>query len=160
MANLSDYKKILNWALVVKAKAEGQVKTLFGQEIIQYTPTQSDMKSMRDGYKILTQMMFSVGALEVWPHVHGMPVLRSPDDLKHWYTASLDPRDYSMMASHLFGTTRMGLDPVSSVVNSNFQVHGWPGVYVLDSSVFPTNIGVNPQHTIMAVARLGASRLL
>src|SRR3989338_3482572 len=93
MANLSDYKKILNWALVVKAKASGQVKTLFGQDIIQYTPTPADMKSMRDGYQILSQMMFAVGALEVYPHVHGMPILRSPDDLKHWKTASLDPRD-------------------------------------------------------------------
>ena len=34
------------------------------------------------------------------------------------------------------------------------------GLYVVDSSVFPTNLGVNPQHTIMALATLLAERLV
>lgn len=157
---LRDYKKILNWALVVKAQAQGTVKTLFGKELISFTPNEHDMKAMRHGCRVLSEMMFAVGALEVYPHVHGMPVLRTPDDLKHWDTASLDPKAYSMMASHLFGTSRMGLDPANSVVNTNFELHGHPGIYVLDSSLFPTNLGVNPQHTIMAIARLGASRMV
>jgi len=38
-------------------------------------------------------------------------------------------------------------------------VHGTEGLYVVDSSVFPTNLGVNPQHTIMAMARLASQRL-
>jgi choline dehydrogenase-like flavoprotein len=29
----------------------------------------------------------------------------------------------------------------------------------VDSSIFPTNLGVNPQHSIMALARLAASRV-
>jgi choline dehydrogenase-like flavoprotein len=29
-------------------------------------------------------------------------------------------------------------------------------LYVVDSSLFPTNMGVNPQHSIMAIARLAA----
>lgn len=157
---LKDHKKVLNWATIIKAKAEGQVRSIFGREFITYTPAPADMMAMRDGYKKLSEMMFSVGALEVLPHVHGMPVLKSADDLKFWDTASIDPRDYSMMGSHFFGTTRMGPDPSNSVVDLNFQVHGHPGIYVLDSSVFPTNLGVNPQHAIMAIARLGASQLV
>ncbi|MES2504845.1 MAG: GMC family oxidoreductase [Myxococcota bacterium] len=157
---LMDYKKILNWAVIVKAKAKGSVKSVFGKDFIRYTPALEDMRAMRDGYKKLSEMMFAVGAKEVWPCVHGMPPLKSSDDLRHWDTASLDPRHYSMMASHLFGTARMGPNPTTSVVNTNFEVHGCPGVYVLDSSIFPTNLGVNPQHTIMAVARLGATHLL
>ncbi|MFW6197734.1 MAG: GMC oxidoreductase [Myxococcota bacterium] len=34
------------------------------------------------------------------------------------------------------------------------QSHELPGLYVLDSSIFPTNMGVNPQHTIGAIAWL------
>jgi choline dehydrogenase-like flavoprotein len=157
---LKDHRKVLNWATIIKAKAQGQVRSIFGRDFATYTPAPADMLAMRDGYKKLSEMMFAVGALEVLPHVHGMPVLKSPDDLKYWDTASIDPRDYSMMASHLFGTTRMGKDPSCSVVDLNFQIHNHPGIYVLDSSVFPTNLGVNPQHTIMAVARLGASLLI
>jgi choline dehydrogenase-like flavoprotein len=155
---MKDYRKILNWAQVIKAKAQGSVKRFWGKDWISYTPLPEDMKAMRDGYKTLSEMMFAVGAREVWPCIHGMPILKSANDLKLWDSCSLDPRDYSMMGSHLFGTTRMGPDPASSVVGLDFQVHGMPGVYVLDSSIFPTNLGVNPQHTIMAVARLGIQR--
>ena len=38
----------------------------------------------------------------------------------------------------------------------DFQVHGVDGLHVVDSSVFPTNLGVNPQHSIMAMSRLAA----
>jgi choline dehydrogenase-like flavoprotein len=104
-------------------------------------------------------MMFAAGAREIWPNVLGVPTLRSPDDLRHWDDASLNPQAYGMISSHLFGTARMGPDPRGSVVGLDFQVHGVRGLYVLDSSIFPTTIGVNPQHTIMAVSRLGAQRI-
>ena len=64
-----------------------------------------------------------------------------------------------MVATHLFGTCRAGRDPRSSVVDPRLKVHGIDGLYVMDSSVFPTNTGVNPQHAIMAVATVAAQRL-
>jgi choline dehydrogenase-like flavoprotein len=38
-------------------------------------------------------------------------------------------------------------------------VHDVAGLYVMDASVFPTNLGVNPQHSIMALAWVAASKL-
>jgi len=46
------------------------------------------------------------------------------------------------------------------VVDTRFQVFGTRGLHVVDSSVFPTNLGVNPQHTIMAMASLAADRIV
>ena len=57
------------------------------------------------------------------------------------------------------GAARMGPDPATSVVDGDLQVHGVDGLYVVDSSVFPTNLGVNPQHSIMALCRLATMRL-
>jgi len=45
------------------------------------------------------------------------------------------------------------------VVGRELEVHELPGLYVFDSSVFPSNIGVSPQHTICAVSWLAAERL-
>ena len=70
-----------------------------------------------------------------------------------------DPRCYSWILSHLFGTARMAARASAGVVGHDFAVHGVPNLVVADSSVFPTNLGVNPQHAIMAVARLCAERL-
>lgn len=159
MRQLADYKHLLNWAIVVRAEAEGSIGTLFGEDQIHYTPTVTDMARLRKALRVVAEMMFAVGAKEIFPSSHGIPSLHSADDLHKWDDASLDPRAYTLMASHLFGSTRMGKDPSKSVVGLDFQVHGTRGLYVVDSSVFPTNLGINPQHTIMAVARLAASRI-
>jgi choline dehydrogenase-like flavoprotein len=39
-------------------------------------------------------------------------------------------------------------------------VHGYEGLVIADASAIPTNLGVNPQHTIMALARLFSEELL
>lgn len=53
---------------------------------------------------------------------------------------------------HLMGTTVMGQDPETSVVDENGRCHDVSNLYVMDGSVFPTSSGMNPTATIMAVA--------
>jgi len=109
---------------------------------------------------VLAETFFAAGAREVWPGIFGVPsVLRSPDEVKHIAEGPLDPRAYSFIATHLFGAVRMGPDPRATAVGLDFATHEAERLYVVDSSVFPTNLGVNPQHSIMAVARLAASRI-
>jgi choline dehydrogenase-like flavoprotein len=96
----------------------------------------------------------------VWPGIYGLPsVIRSIDDVKLIEDASLDSRMWSFITTHLFGAARMGVDPKTSVVGPDFQTHEAKGLYVVDSSVFPTNLGVNPQHSIMGMSRLAATRI-
>lgn len=53
---------------------------------------------------------------------------------------------------HLMGTTRMGNDPDTSVVNGNGRSHEVENLYVIDGSVFTTAGAVNPTSTIQAIA--------
>jgi choline dehydrogenase-like flavoprotein len=54
------------------------------------------------------------------------------------------------------GTTRMGDDPATSVVDRDCRMHGMTNVYLAGSSVFPTGGYANPTLTILALAlRLG-----
>jgi choline dehydrogenase-like flavoprotein len=55
-------------------------------------------------------------------------------------------------ASHHMGTTRMGKDPETSVVNENLRVHGTENVYCAGSSVFPTSGCANPTFTLCALS--------
>lgn len=58
---------------------------------------------------------------------------------------------------HHCGTTRMGHDFETSVVDSNCRAHKFKNLYLHGSSVFPTNGWMNPTLTIVALAyRLGA----
>jgi choline dehydrogenase-like flavoprotein/nucleoside-diphosphate-sugar epimerase len=54
--------------------------------------------------------------------------------------------------AHTAGTTRMGADPASSVVDPALQVHGIKGLHVAGASVFPTSGHANPTLVIVALA--------
>ncbi len=56
------------------------------------------------------------------------------------------------LASHEAGTTRMGNDPRTSVVNSFCQAHDVKNLFVLSGSCFTTMPEKNPTHTIMALS--------
>jgi choline dehydrogenase-like flavoprotein len=156
---MADFGRLGSVACAVIAEAEGRVMPLGEGAVVFYGMTKNDVSRLRKGLRILAEIMFAAGAEAVFPGVHGLPPRLSKDELDKLDEAPLDPRCYTGVMTHLFSTARMGPDPKDSVVGLDFQVHDTRGVYVLDSSIFPTNIGVNPQHTIMAIAMAGARRM-
>jgi choline dehydrogenase-like flavoprotein len=157
---MADFPNMAIWGVQVRADAEGTVRPWGDRSRIEYTPAPSDMHKLRDGVRRLAELHFAAGALRVYPGVNGGPaVLRSADELPKLDALPLDPRDYSLIASHLFGTCRMSRDGAAGVVGFDGAAHGVRRLWVVDASVFPTNPGVNPQHSIMALAMLLAERL-
>jgi choline dehydrogenase-like flavoprotein len=53
---------------------------------------------------------------------------------------------------HLMGTTRMGADPASSVVDPAGRCHDVPNLFVTGASVFVTSGAVNPTNTLCALS--------
>jgi cholesterol oxidase len=46
----------------------------------------------------------------------------------------------------------MGKDATEGVVDDKFRVHGYENFYILDGSIVPGNLGVNPSLTITALS--------
>jgi len=161
MHRFGTFSHLAVWAVVVRAEAEGSVSLGWGgRDKVRLSLSHADVERARKGMALLARMMFEAGAREVWPGLHGIPgVLRSIDEVRRIEEAPADSRVFSFITTHLFGAARMGPDPRASVVGTDFGVHEAAGLYVVDSSVFPTNLGVNPQHSIMAVSRLAATRI-
>jgi choline dehydrogenase-like flavoprotein len=161
MREMLAFGQVAIWGVELRARARGRVRRgLLGGASISYDLTDQDVRLLKLAIKRLTQMMFAAGAREVLPGVHGLPDrIRSADQIEAIFDLPDDPRLMHFIAAHLFGTARMGPDPRSSVVGPTLEAHDLPGLYVLDSSVFPGNIGVNPQQSIMAVSWLAAERL-
>jgi choline dehydrogenase-like flavoprotein len=157
---LASFANVAVWVAQIRMRAEGVVDTQWdGRDRVRYTPTEDDMRSVRKALTTIGHLLFDAGARELWAGVHGVPVvITERDEVRLLEEGPLDPRCYSFIATHLFGAARMGRDPRGSAVGLDFQTHEARGLYVVDSSVFPTNLGVNPQHSIMALARLAATR--
>jgi len=149
------------WAGQVRSQAEGVVDTdMFGRDRIRFGVDQDDVIRVRRALGILARWMFESGAREIWPGIFGIPsVLTSIDEVKLIDDADLDPRNYGFITTHLFGAARMSHDAKDSVCTPEFETREVSRLFVVDSSVFPTNLGVNPQHTIMAMSRLAAGRI-
>jgi choline dehydrogenase-like flavoprotein len=64
-----------------------------------------------------------------------------------------------MGGHHHMGTTRMGDDPETSVVDRNCRVHSVENLYIAGSSVFATSGFANPTLTIVALAHRLANHL-
>lgn len=60
---------------------------------------------------------------------------------------------------HLMGGLGLGTDPAKSVVNPDFQLHGFSNIYSADSSIFPNAPGINPSLTIMALSKMCADKI-
>jgi len=61
------------------------------------------------------------------------------------------------VTAHILGGCRIAGGPEEGVIDSSHQVFGYPGLYVMDGSAIPANVGVNPSLTITAMAERAVS---
>jgi cholesterol oxidase len=61
--------------------------------------------------------------------------------------------------AHILGGSPIGKSARDGVVNECFEVHNYPGLYIVDGSVMPANPGVNPSLTIAALAEYAMSKV-
>jgi choline dehydrogenase-like flavoprotein len=161
MERIQRFPYIAMWVAAVRAETVGRVKTNWsGQPVVHYAMTHRDMKRLRSGLHKVARVHVAAGAKRVIPGVYGLPYELAADDIDQIMNASLDPRHYVGILSHLFGGCVMGSDPQKAVCDAHGQVYGTEGLFISDASQIPTTLGVNPQHTIMALARHRAAELL
>ncbi len=61
--------------------------------------------------------------------------------------------------AHILGGCGIGADQSAGVIDLHHEVFNYPGMYVVDGSVIPANLGVNPSLTITAMAERMMSTL-
>lgn len=61
--------------------------------------------------------------------------------------------------AHILGGAVIAASPATGVVDTCHQAFGHPGLYVVDGSMIPANLGVNPSLTITALAEHAMSQI-
>ncbi|HVN54427.1 MAG TPA: GMC oxidoreductase [Anaerolineaceae bacterium] len=61
--------------------------------------------------------------------------------------------------AHILGGAPVGQDASQGVVDEKFEIHNYPGLFIIDGSIVPANPGVNPALTITALAEYAMSQV-
>ena len=149
------------WGAAMRAEGRGKVRPGPTRPLVTYSLAPDDVRKARRAVRVLGDALLAAGATEVYPGVPGFDAVVTDRARMARFEAegSLVARDYTMSMTHLFGTARMGGSPATSVVRLDFRHHATDALYVADSSVFPSNLGVNPQIAIRALAELCAEHV-
>lgn len=132
----------------------------FGREpIMTYRMARKDRELMPRIVKRLAEGFAAAGAREIYLPILGHdPIV--PDDLATLDISDVPPQRYECSSQHPLGSVRMGVDRRSSVVDDHGRVWGTRGLFVVDGGILPTSLGVNPQWTVMAMARRLATLMI
>lgn len=107
----------------------------------------------------MARIQLAAGAKEV-RSLHLEPVIvRSEADLEKLERAPYGANHHSIFSAHQMGGCPMGEDEEVCVVDSELRHRRVDNLHVVDGSVFPTSLGVNPSETIYALAHWAGERI-
>ncbi len=127
-----------------------------GRPKVDYKWTPRFIEAIREGTKSCARAQLAGGAVEVKTS-HVEPIfIQTEADLAKLDAADFGPNRAKVFSAHVMGGCAMGKDPQASVVDPHLKHHEFDNLFVIDGSVFPTSLGVNPQLSIYGLASWGA----
>jgi choline dehydrogenase-like flavoprotein len=157
----SAWPHLANYYAMITSEGRGSVRTLpgFRDPLVRYALTQNDRRNLADGFNKLAQALIEAGATALYPGLARGPELHCRGCLSK-LPQVLPDGAASLMTIHLFSSCPMGEDTGRCAADSFGRVHDFKNLFVADASLLCTAPGVNPQGSIMAVARRNALRFL
>ncbi|HRT10715.1 MAG TPA: GMC family oxidoreductase, partial [Candidatus Paceibacterota bacterium] len=152
---------IANYYAMTAGGGHGTVRCLgpFRDPVVRYHLPEADLRSLAEGLRKLTELLFEAGAVTVFPGAARVGIVRSRKEARR--LPEILPRGLAnLMTIHLFSSCPMGEDPRRCATDSFGRVRGADHLFVNDASLLCTAPGVNPQGTIMALARRNALHFL
>ncbi len=141
---------------LISDESEGRVHALpfLDAPLITYHMNKRDKQKLLRTIRLLGELGFAAGAREIYLPFNWRPPVKTQAELDAMLESRIAPHDFEITAQHPMGTCRMGYDEDLSVVREDGLVHGFDNLHVIDGSIVPTSIGVNPMLTILAVAEV------
>ena len=78
--------------------------------------------------------------------------IRGEADVAKLEHAPMGALEHAIFSAHQMGGCAMGPRPEASVVDTDLRHHVLKNLFVVDGSVLPTSLGVNPSETIYGSA--------
>ncbi|XP_010054021.2 long-chain-alcohol oxidase FAO4A [Eucalyptus grandis] len=142
--------------------------TITSSTSISYKMDDADEQNLQKGLEKVLRILAAAGAEEIGSHHGEGKTLKVKQVSYHEFeqfvkeesARSIKGLSTPICSAHQMGSCRMGPDPRSSAVNPMGETWEVEGLYVADTSVFPTALGVNPMVTVQAIAYCTAQSVL
>jgi choline dehydrogenase-like flavoprotein len=155
MKNLSHVSTLLSLSVDgLHPESQGGTVSLRsdGRPLIEYPVGPALQEAFLASHRAMAQVHLAAGALKTGT-LHVDPVwLTDASQLDLLDAAPYGALEHSIFTAHQMGGCAMGADPETSVVDTEHRVRGFDNLFVVDGSVLPTALGVNPSETIYGLA--------
>ena len=128
----------------------------FADPLVRYRVTPEARRDLATGLQALCRALLAAGATEVFPCIGGFgPPIRSESELTR-IPAELSADHTQLMTIHLLGSCPMGEGDAEAPCDSFGGLKGYHNLSVNDASLLCDSPGVNPQGSVMVLARRNA----
>ncbi len=131
-----------------------------GRPRIEYAIPDEQKQRYRDAIRAAARIYLAAGAREVLVPLARPIVIRSEADLARVDGVGFEPATAPFLSAHQQGTVRMSTSEKTGACDPDGRVYGTRGVYVFDSSPFPTTASSHTMAPILTISRYLARRLL
>lgn len=149
-------EQLAAYYVAVRGEGRGWVRPSVigdGATLIRYELGPTDLQNLSRGLARLASLLFAAGATEVYPAVRGMPPIRTEAEAIRWLDEPLPRSRLALTTVHAFSSCPMGERSDHSAADSFGKLRRREALYVNDASMLPDSPGVNPQGSVMALAR-------
>jgi choline dehydrogenase-like flavoprotein len=159
---MSRYRNMAAYYVAVRGTGRGSVRpSLLGMPgqvapRMRYELSAEDAMHLSKGLARLATLLLAAGATHVHPSVQGLPTIASELEAARWLDERLPPAALSLTTVHAFSSCPIGQRRDRCAADSFGRVFDCENLYVNDASILPDSPGVNPQGSIMALARRNA----
>ena len=160
---VKQYRNMATYYVAVRGTGRGTVRPArFGSDYshLKYELSDVDLRHLSQGLARLSTLLMQAGAKAVYPCVQGLPKIESELEAVRWLDENLPRNKLSLTTVHAFSTCPMGERQDKCAADSFGRVFGFENLYINDASKLPDSPGINPQGTIMAVARRNAQHFI
>jgi choline dehydrogenase-like flavoprotein len=153
------YRNMASYYVAIRGTGRGSVRPSSlgdGAPVMRYELSDEDALNLSKGLARLATLLLAAGATQVHPTVQGLPSIQSEVEAIRWLDERLPRSALSLTTVHAFSSCPIGERPDRCAADSFGKVHGYENLYINDASMLPDSPGVNPQASIMALARRNA----
>jgi choline dehydrogenase-like flavoprotein len=160
-AHMKLFPRIAMCLLLVPDEGNGTVTVgETGRPVIAYSMPDEQKQRYRDAAKAAARLYLAAGAARVMvPGARPVTIERLAD-LDAIDRLAFEPATAPFVSAHQQGSVRFAPSPASGAADPSGQVYGTRGVYVFDSSGYPTSSSSHTMTPIVTTSRYLARRLV